>query len=228
MPQPGLRDQAANPNEKVKAFDGSSTVQAAKDRVKKAGRMNPFTAVAEQEQAGTGFADQGPLHALQNLLKGRYQNKMNESQVAQSWIPTPNLPGGSHSYALASSNGQYENARIPLSALTAIGGGHHLRNDAAGGYNGLLAAAQAAGINVGLESSYRDYDHQASLYQQYLNGTGNLAAKPGHSNHGLGLSLDFGVSSNPALLNWLKQNAGTYGFVNDVPSENWHYTFKGT
>jgi len=32
--------------------------------------------------------------------------------------------------------------------------------------------------------------------------------------------------TDPATLHWLRAHAGTYGFVNDVPSEAWHWTWR--
>ena len=87
------------------------------------------------------------------------------------------------------------------------------------------AAATAAGRDLPVTSGYRTYAEQAALYQDYLNGTGNLAAPPGHSTHGLGLSADINVT-DPATLRWLHAHAKTYGFVNDVPSEAWHWTWR--
>lgn len=45
-------------------------------------------------------------------------------------------------------------------------------------------------IPTGSKSSYRTYEQQVELYNAYLNGTGNLAAVPGTSNHGWGLAVD--------------------------------------
>lgn len=87
------------------------------------------------------------------------------------------------------------------------------------------AAATAAGRDLPVSSGYRTYAEQAALYQDYLNGTGNLAAPPGHSTHGLGLSADIEVT-DPATLRWLHAHAKTYGFVNDLPSEAWHWTWR--
>ena len=48
------------------------------------------------------------------------------------------------------------------------------------------------------------------------------AASPGHSNHGLGISIDVHPA---AIQQWMKRNAGRFGWVNDVPSEPWHWTY---
>ena len=96
---------------------------------------------------------------------------------------------------------------------------------AAQAFHRMDAAATAAGHDLHVNSGYRTYAEQAALYQAYRNGTGNLAAPPGHSTHGLGLSADVQVT-DPATLRWLRAHADTYGFVNDVPSEAWHWTWR--
>ncbi len=65
-------------------------------------------------------------------------------------------------------------------------------------------------------------------YRKYLNGTGNLAAKPGYSHHQNGISMDVGGIGgyNTKAYNWLKANASKYGFQNDVRGEFWHWTYK--
>ena len=76
-----------------------------------------------------------------------------------------------------------------------------------------------------MNSGYRTYAEQAALYEAYRNGTGNLAAPPGRSTHGLGLSADINVPDARTLA-WLRRHADEYGFVNDVPSEPWHWTYR--
>jgi LAS superfamily LD-carboxypeptidase LdcB len=70
---------------------------------------------------------------------------------------------------------------------------------------------------------------QRSLYAAYLAGRGNLAARPGYSNHQGGLSVDVATNSSysSASYRWLARNARNYGFVNDVRGEPWHWTYRG-
>src|SRR5690625_550932 len=49
-----------------------------------------------------------------------------------------------------------------------------------------------------------------------------LTASPGYSNHGNGLAVDIHPG---AIQAWLKSNAGRFGWVNDVPSEPWHWSY---
>ena len=83
----------------------------------------------------------------------------------------------------------------------------------------LIAASRG---RVWIVSGFRTYDQQSALYQKYLNGTGNLAAKPGTSRHESGVAVDFGGDKA-----WIKANAGRFGLFNSVPSENWHYSLIG-
>lgn len=117
------------------------------------------------------------------------------------------------------------NGRLPDSALTSVGDGRRMYTPAAQAFSRMDDAARAAGHDLHVNSGYRTYGEQAALYQAYRNGTGNLAAAPGRSTHGLGLSADIQVT-DPATLRWLRANAARYGFVNDVPSEAWHWTWR--
>ena len=74
-------------------------------------------------------------------------------------------------------------------------------------------------------SGFRSQDKQQSLYSQYLAGTGNLAAKPGYSNHQDGRAID----TNPEVGNnyaWLAKNGASFGFCRTVPSERWHWEYR--
>ncbi len=117
------------------------------------------------------------------------------------------------------------NGKVPPSKLSSVGDGEKMTKAAASEFRKMDAAAHSAGLDLHVNSGYRTYSEQAALYQQYLNGTGNLAAPPGTSDHGLGLSADINVT-DPHVLAWLREHAHTYGFVNDVPSESWHWTYK--
>jgi peptidoglycan hydrolase-like protein with peptidoglycan-binding domain len=127
------------------------------------------------------------------------------------WTPPPTPHGG--------------NGRLPAGELTGVGDGERMYVPAAQAFHRMDAAATAAGRDLHVTSGYRTYAEQAALHRAYLNGTGNLTAPPGHSTHGLGLSADVKVTE-PATLRWLRAHAKTYGFVNDVPSEAWHWTWR--
>jgi zinc D-Ala-D-Ala carboxypeptidase len=123
----------------------------------------------------------------------------------------------------------YGNGRIPADALSPIGGGngHRLWTPAARSFEALRAAAAQDGVTVGITDSYRSFEAQVDVARRKgLYSQGGLAAVPGTSNHGWGLSLDLRLDA-PAQ-GWMRQNAGRYGFVEDVPREPWHWTYRPT
>ncbi|HSP77576.1 MAG TPA: peptidoglycan-binding protein [Myxococcaceae bacterium] len=111
--------------------------------------------------------------------------------------------------------------------LSPIVGGKEMRSDAAAAFNRMHSAARAAGINLRAVSGFRSMEQQRVLYQKYLNGTGNLAAKPGYSNHQGGIAVDITVgSTSTSTYKWLANNASRFGFVRTVPSEPWHWEYR--
>jgi len=89
----------------------------------------------------------------------------------------------------------------------------------------MQAAAHSAGVDISLSSGFRTMAQQQyfwDCYQTKKCNNGNLAARPGHSNHQSGSAVDLTTST------WLKNNAARFGFVRTVPSEPWHYEFRGS
>jgi uncharacterized protein (TIGR03382 family) len=88
----------------------------------------------------------------------------------------------------------------------------------------MQEAAKKAGVNLTLTSGFRTMAEQQRLYSCYQTkscNNGNLAAKPGYSNHQNGLAVDVSTSS------WLANNGTKFGFVRTVPSEAWHWEYRG-
>jgi len=92
-------------------------------------------------------------------------------------------------------------------------------------FDKMVAAAAKDGVKLQIESGLRTHAEQEKLYAAYLNGTGNLAAKPGTSNHESGEAIDY--SNTPGAFDWLKKNAAKFGFHGNVPGEPWHYSLTG-
>jgi LAS superfamily LD-carboxypeptidase LdcB len=115
--------------------------------------------------------------------------------------------------------------------LAGIGGGFWLRKDAAAAFNRMSASAAAAGVRLTVNRAFATMDEQESLYEKYLGGTGNLAAKPGFSNHqqGLAVDLDVGGTVNSTVYKWLKSYGMSYGFKNTgiffSQAEPWHWEY---
>jgi septal ring factor EnvC (AmiA/AmiB activator) len=102
----------------------------------------------------------------------------------------------------------------------------------------LVIAAKNDGV-VLKGWGYRDPARQIELRRQHC-GTSNYAifdmpasqckpptAKPGQSQHEIGLAIDFeSCSSSSACFQWLKANASRFGLKN-LPSESWHWSPSG-
>ena len=86
----------------------------------------------------------------------------------------------------------------------------------------LAAFNRAAGGRFSVYSGLRTYAEQAALYQRYLNG-GNLAARPGTSNHESGNAADLAPSNARDTHGAL---AAKFGLHFPVPSEAWHIELK--
>lgn len=118
----------------------------------------------------------------------------------------------------------------------------------------MVAEAKAQGINLNLQSGYRSYKMQVSLYANYVDLQGQAvadtqSARPGYSEHQTGLAADLGTPDNPecdvrqcfantAAGKWLAANAYKYGFIIRYPDgyekitgyeyEPWHVRYVGT
>ena len=121
----------------------------------------------------------------------------------------------------------YYNGSPRTISVVPVGNGQYLRADAAAHYKKMVAAAAKAGIHLTPDSGFRSMAEQQHLYQLYLSGQGNLAAKPGYSNHQGGVAMDIGGVNGygTAAYNWLRAHAGDYGFRNTVSGEFWHWSY---
>lgn len=104
--------------------------------------------------------------------------------------------------------------------------GHPIEIDTASMYARMQHDAAKAGVSLRIVSGFRTMAQQQQLYYEYIHGTGNLAAKPGYSNHQSGHALDLNTSA-PGVYSWLANHAHEYGFKRTVPSEAWHWEYWG-
>lgn len=105
---------------------------------------------------------------------------------------------------------------------------------AVGPLRGLLAAARAAGHVMKVSSAFRPYDEQAALFRTTKEK--GRAARPGHSEHQLGTTIDLKLPSTRAI-DWLAAHVARHGFVLSYPPgkqrttgyrpEPWHVRFVG-
>lgn len=126
------------------------------------------------------------------------------------------------------------NGRLPADQLGRItnafnGDRAYLRKDAARAFMAMNAESERRfGITLRATSgrtAYRTYAAQEYFWDQYLHHGGNLAARPGTSNHGWGIAVDFATRQ----MRWVVDKIGAkYGFAkrwSDAPSEWWHIRF---
>ena len=95
-------------------------------------------------------------------------------------------------------------------------------------YFKLIEKAAKKNITIAIESGFRTYKHQEQLYDLYIQGNGNLAAKPGKSNHQHGQAFDLntrGFDGSP-VYDWLKKNGPKLGFIRTVDEEHWHWEYR--
>lgn len=115
----------------------------------------------------------------------------------------------------------------------------------------LWKEANKNGYYLMVNSSYRDFAKQTSIFDDYKNRYGteyaeNYAAHPGYSEHQTGYALDIvdknytskATFTESDSFKWLKDNAYKFGFILRYPSdkeevtgtkfESWHYRYVGT
>ncbi|CAB4638438.1 unannotated protein [freshwater metagenome] len=131
--------------------------------------------------------------------------------------------------------------------------GLQLRTEAALAAEQLAASMQEAGLgNLILNSGFRTYKNQQGLYNRTKDTRGlavaeKLSARPGHSEHQLGLAADFSVQGEGCVIMvcfgkteagaWLAENAHQQGFIVRYPRgykaitgfqyEPWHFRYVG-
>jgi LAS superfamily LD-carboxypeptidase LdcB len=106
-------------------------------------------------------------------------------------------------------------------------GGAELEAKAAKAFRSMARAAQKSGVQVAIRSGFRSHDEQKQLYARYRKGWGNLAARPGYSNHQSGKAVDIYIDDYK-VYEWLKKNAAKYGFRRTVRREAWHWEYVGS
>jgi D-alanyl-D-alanine carboxypeptidase len=145
---------------------------------------------------------------------------------------------------------------VKLSDVGLPGGGY-IRAVAVEDTKAMAKAARAAGAPIGIWSPYRSFKEQTQIFNGYVAQNGfdsaiTYSQVPGHSEHQLGLGVDFmsAGGGNPLPGDWAKTPAGAwmaknswkYGWVLSYPRgeggtrwndkscfryEPWHYRYLG-
>lgn len=136
--------------------------------------------------------------------------------------------------------------------LAGLNRGHLIRAIVIDDLRTMARAARAAGARLTIQSAYRSFAEQAETLAYWVVAAGRhealrRSARPGHSEHQLGTTIDFSSSGAPPWAGhdwartdagaWLMRNAWRYGFVLSYPRgardvtcygyEPWHYRYVG-
>ena len=141
---------------------------------------------------------------------------------------------------------------VPLYNDDVTNEGNYLRKEAADALKALFLAAKKEGYDLIARSGYRSYATQVALYDRYVEQDGVEAAdiysaRPGHSEHQTGLTVDITSESIDGELSesfgeteegkWVAANAYRFGFIVRYPEdrteetgyqyEPWHLRYVG-
>ena len=138
-----------------------------------------------------------------------------------------------------------------LQKVLANGISQEMRQEAAGALEQLFEAAQEAGVPLATVSGYRSYSKQSTIYQRKVDSIGAkkadmISARPGTSEHQLGLAMDVAKKGSSQLNagfiktpqgQWVCENAHRFGFivrylegyeeVTGYSYEPWHIRYVG-
>jgi len=138
---------------------------------------------------------------------------------------------------------------IPTTYAWGEAGSQKVTEDTYNAFLNLWKASNEQGYYLMVSSTYRTYDKQQKVYDEYKNSKGtdyadSIAARPGYSEHQTGYTIDMfekGTTQkdfhNTESYNWLINNAHLYGFILRYPEdkeditgysfESWHYRYVG-
>ena len=132
-----------------------------------------------------------------------------------------------------------------------IAGSGKVRKKMIADLKALGRAARQAGKPLAVRSAWRSYQYQKALFDSYVSTYGwdkavKFSARPGHSEHQLGTTVDFTVGPGVPLSTkfgdspsgkWLARNGWKYGFIMSYPKgmrqwscygyEPWHWRYFG-
>lgn len=123
-------------------------------------------------------------------------------------------------------------------------GGGGLTAETAAAFERMRAEAAKEGLTLVIISGYRGFDSQKQIYDGDVAAFGpnqNVSAKPGHSEHQLGTTVDINEIAESfgetAEGKWLAKNSVKFGFVMSYPPgreaqtgyayEPWHFRYIG-
>lgn len=201
----------------------------------------------------TASKDTNPLETLINPQKQVVEKK----KVEKNPCPEPKKIYEDQTYLNVDQNTSLEDTSYIPSDLVKLDKSVStstlcLKKDAAFALIQMAEAAKKDGYTIKATSGFRDYDTQKSILDRNIK-SGNknatkLVAKPGYSEHQLGVAVDL---TSPSIsyasattrfqdtkeAKWLEEHASDYGFIESYPKgkeeitgylyEAWHYRYVG-
>jgi D-alanyl-D-alanine carboxypeptidase len=149
---------------------------------------------------------------------------------------------------------KYKPPDLVLISTADVSGGGYIRKVAIDDLRAMGEAARKNGSPIKALSPYRGYKQQVALFRSYAGGSDypnfdsavTFSARPGHSEHQTGLTIDFGSIGDTGLNSewestraggWMAKNAWKYGWLMSYPNgkkdavcyryEPWHYRYVG-
>ena len=138
---------------------------------------------------------------------------------------------------------------VKVSKQYSYGNNQMLTEETYNAFIKMFNAAKKLDLTLIINSSFRSYEDQEEVYQEYLDNRGEeeankFAAKAGFSEHQTGMAIDIQTYGSNAKtfenfdeFKWLKDNAHKYGFILRYPKdkefltgyeyESWHYRYVG-
>lgn len=138
---------------------------------------------------------------------------------------------------------------VTVSKQYSYGENQMLTSDTFDAFLNMFHAAKNEDLTLIINSSFRSYEEQEEVYNDYKNSRGEIeankiAAKPGFSEHQTGMAVDIQTYGSKAStfeefdeFKWLQDNAYKYGFILRYPKdkeyltgyeyESWHYRYVG-
>ena len=181
------------------------------------------------------------------LPKCRYDDVVTKHRLYRDWRRSLLDP----IYRLPSS---YAFTNLVDTSLAGLNSGYLVRNLVIDDLKAMAAAARAANARFSVQSAYRSYQRQKAVFAAEVEEYGyetalKQSARPGHSEHQLGTTLDFRTYGNSTLPwdyedwgttkagTWLRNNSWKYGFLMSYPKgkagitcyiyEPWHFRYVG-
>ncbi len=209
--------------------DRELSAQIAREQAELQARLLWAQQVQQQREAEAAAAAQAQAQAQAQAAQAAQQQAAQPANDYDDSGREPSgpvaTPGGG---GVTSAGGNYCNA----SGIT-------VACSIAGNVSAMISAAAADGVSL-TGSGYRDPSRQIALREQHC-GSSYYAiyempssqcrpptARPGSSQHEVGLAIDFNNCSSrgTACFRWLAGNAARFGMHN-LPAEPWHWSVNG-